>query len=77
MHGVSSLDPAFIPCTVAEETGLWHWLHNVLMFGIFKSRAFGEPCGVWQPTQPSVLTAACSKTNGPRVSVWQRVQMAF
>ena len=37
-------------------TGLWHWLHNTLMFGIFSSRAFCEPCGVWQARHPSALT---------------------
>jgi hypothetical protein len=27
MQGIASADPAFMPCTVAAETGLWHWLH--------------------------------------------------
>jgi hypothetical protein len=40
VHGVSSDDPAFMEWTVPPATGLWHWLHNVLMFGTFSSRAF-------------------------------------
>jgi hypothetical protein len=40
MHGVISDEPALIPWTVAAETGLWHWLHSVLIFGMFSSRAF-------------------------------------
>jgi len=32
---------------------------------------------VWHPRHPSALTATCSKTNGPRVSVWHLVQIMF
>ena len=40
VQGVNSDEPALIPCTVAAATGLWHWLHRVLICGMFKSRAF-------------------------------------
>jgi hypothetical protein len=40
MHGVCDADPAPIPWTAPAPTGLWHWLHNVLMFGTFNNRAF-------------------------------------
>ena len=45
MQGRSSDEPEFIPCTVAAETGLWHWLHSVFTLGIFSIRAFCDPCG--------------------------------
>ena len=77
MQGWRSAEPALIPWTVDAATGLWHWLHSWLMFATFNSRGFCEPCGVWQPMQPSPFTAACSNTNGPRVSVWHLVQIAF
>jgi hypothetical protein len=60
VHGDSSEEPALMPWTVAAETGLWHWLQSVFTFGIFNSRAFCEPCGVWHPMHPSAFTAACS-----------------
>ena len=41
-------------------TMLWHWEHRTLIVGTFNSRAFCEPCGVWQARQPSPFTAACS-----------------
>src|SRR5689334_5778560 len=37
-------------------------------------RGLAEPCGWWQAAQPSSLTGACSKTNGPRLSPWQLMQ---
>src|ERR1700677_4387182 len=77
VQGVSSDEPAFIPCTVPAATGLWHWLHSTLMFGIFSIRAFCEPCGVWHPMHPSPFTGVCSYTNGPRISVWHLVQIRF
>ena len=60
VQGANSDDPAFMECTVAAATGLWHWLHNTLMFGIFSNRAFCDPCGVWHAMQPSAFTGACS-----------------
>src|SRR4051812_50090332 len=36
-------------------------------------RSFDEPCGSWQVAQFS-RTGACSKSIGPRISVWQLVQ---
>jgi len=77
MQGGRSGEPAFIPCTVAAETGLWHWLHSWLMLATFSIRGFCDPCGVWQPVQPSPFTAACSNTQGPRVSAWHLVQIMF
>src|SRR5205809_8086979 len=35
-------------------------------------RSFDEPCGSWQVAQFS-RTGACSKSIGPRISVWQLV----
>src|SRR5262245_48165038 len=36
-------------------------------------RSFDEPCGSWHVAQFS-RTGACSKSVGPRISVWQLVQ---
>ena len=36
-------------------------------------RSLDEPCGSWQVAQFS-RTGACSKSTGPRISVWQLVQ---
>src|SRR5580704_595357 len=77
VQGVSSEEPALTPCTVPAATGLWHWLQSRLMFGMFNMRAFCDPCGVWQPMQPSPLTGVCSYTKGPRFSVWHLVQIRF
>src|SRR5262245_18949056 len=33
-------------------------------------RSFEDPCGSWQVAQFS-RTGACSKSTGPRISVWQ------
>src|SRR3954454_23016330 len=38
----------------------------------FSIRSFDEPCGSWQVAQFS-RTGACSKSIGPRISVWQLV----
>ena len=76
-HGVTVVEPASSPCTPPAESGLWHWLHRVAIDGMFSSRGFCVPCGVWQVVQPSALTGACSNTNGPRTSVWHLVHTAF
>src|SRR5580704_13240321 len=76
-QGVTVVDPGSRPCTPPAESGLWHWLHSVATDGIFRSRGFCVPCGVWQVTQPSALTGACSNVNGPRTSVWHLVQIWF
>ena len=36
-------------------------------------RSLDDPCGSWQVVQFS-RTGACSKSTGPRISVWQVVQ---
>jgi hypothetical protein len=59
-QGVTVVEPASRPCTPPAESGLWHWLHNVATEGMFSSRGFCDPCGVWQVVQPSALTGACS-----------------
>src|SRR3954469_11555759 len=38
-------------------------------------RSFDEPCGSWQVAQFS-RTGACSNSVGPRISVWQLVQLS-
>ena len=38
-------------------------------------RSFDEPCGSWQVAQFS-RTGACSHSTGPRISVWQLVQLS-
>jgi hypothetical protein len=76
-HGIALADPASRPCTEPLATGLWNWLQSVAMLVMFSSRAFCDPCGVWQPVQPSARTAACSKTNGPSVSMSHFVQTLF
>ena len=38
-------------------------------------RSFDEPCGSWQVAQLS-RTGACSHSIGPRISVWQLVQLS-
>src|ERR1039457_2095955 len=56
--------------------GEWHWRQMVLTLARLSRLGFGPPCGVWQATQPSVLTTACSYTKGPAVSVWHLVHTA-
>src|ERR1035438_6593170 len=56
--------------------GEWHCRQIVFTLARFNSRGFGPPCGVWHAVHPSVLTTACSYTNGPAVSVWHLVQTA-
>src|SRR5262245_30388040 len=38
-------------------------------------RSFDDPCGSWHVAQFS-LTGACSHNTGPRISVWQVVQLS-
>src|SRR5262245_62279278 len=38
-------------------------------------RSFDDPCGSWQVAQLS-RTGVCSQTTGPRISVWQLVQLS-
>src|SRR6187397_640309 len=38
-------------------------------------RSFDEPCGSWQVAQLS-RTGVCSQSIGPRISVWQLVQLS-
>ena len=40
VQGASSWDPAFIPWIVSPLTALWHWLHKVLIVGMFSNLAF-------------------------------------
>ena len=49
---------------------LWHSRQTVKTTGRRSSFAFIEPCGLWQVSQPSTRTGGCSKTNGPRLSMW-------
>src|SRR5438128_7760446 len=49
---------------------LWHSRQSVNTTGRRSNFAFVEPCGVWQKSQPSTRTLACSNTNGPRLSTW-------
>src|SRR5271166_4279693 len=56
--------------------GEWHCRQMVFTLARLSRRGLGPPCGVWQATQPSVLTTACSYTNGPAVSVWHLTQTA-
>ncbi len=39
---------------------VWHSRHSRFTWLRFNSRGLEEACGVWQATQPSVLTGACS-----------------
>src|ERR1700732_1300123 len=55
----------------ASTVNVWHSRHTRLTLLRFNKRGFEEPWGVWQATQPSVLTGACSKAKGPALSVWQ------
>ena len=58
------------PGALAKEM-VWHDRHSRFTLLTFSRWALGEPCGVWQDSQPSTLTGSCSKTNGPRLSAWQ------
>src|SRR3974390_427992 len=67
------------PCGSAVEKfidGEWHCRQIVFTLARFRRRGLGPPCGKWHAVQPSVLTTACSYTNGPAVSVWHLVQTA-
>src|SRR4051794_717732 len=50
---------------------MWQRWHSIGM-RTFSIRSFDEPCGSWQVAQFS-RTGACSKSIGPRISVWQLV----
>src|SRR5712692_2726171 len=58
----------------ASAENAWHSRQSRLTCARFSKRAFDEPCGVWQATQPSIFTALCSKTKGPALSEWHLKQ---
>ena len=61
-----------MPCLAVPKlpAPLWHSRQTVKTTGRRSSFALVEPCGLWQVSQPSTRTGACSKTNGPRLSEW-------
>src|SRR5262249_16261143 len=64
-------DCIFMPLPPSGGDGsLWHSRQSVNTTGRRSSLAFVDPCGWWHVSQPSTLTTRCSKTQGPRLSVW-------
>src|SRR5215210_3482562 len=53
---------------------LWQVRQSWATLDVLSSRGFEEPCGKWHVAQPSVLTGACSKANGPCLSAWHLKQ---
>src|SRR4029453_16216481 len=53
---------------------MWHRWQSIGM-RTPSMRSFDDPCGSWQVAQFS-LTGACSHSTGPRISVWQVVQLS-
>ena len=49
---------------------VWHCRQSRLTLLSFNMWGFGPPWTMWQDWHPSTLTAACSYTNGPCLSVW-------
>ena len=49
-----------VPGVVKLIDAEWHCRQSVLTLLTFRRRGFGEPCGEWQLTHPSVLTTGCS-----------------
>jgi len=63
------------PCgTLAAKGSTWHSRQVNRSSRRVKRLRVTLPWGVWQIVQPSIFTAACSKTQGPRFSVWQATQ---
>src|ERR1051326_1020578 len=58
----------------ASTVNVWHSRQSRLTLLRRNSRGLDDPCGMWQATQPSVLTGACSNAKGPALSVWQLKQ---
>src|SRR3712207_766012 len=55
---------------------LWHVRQSCATLAVLSIRGLEDPCGVWHEAQPSVLTGACSKANGPCLSEWHLTQAA-
>src|SRR5215472_16280130 len=55
----------------ASTVSVWHSRQTRFTWLRLSNLGLLEPCGVWQATQPSVLTGACSHAKGPALSVWQ------
>src|SRR5262249_9883192 len=60
-----------IPGAGASTVSVWHSRQSRFTWLRFNNLGLLEPCGVWQATQPSILTGACSQERGPDLWVWQ------
>ena len=56
--------------SVGKGRGVARHKHSKFTLLTLSRCILGEPCGVWQLTQPSTFTGSCSNTSGPRLSAW-------